>query len=119
MKKKIIISLIAIVLLVASFFSGSYINEKRNLDARVLRCRTFISFAIDKVENEDFADQSVMKALASNIYAAYQFCDDVNVADQLHDLWNYVLDESDETGAKEVVLQELKSTLNYYNTPAK
>ena len=58
-----------------------------------------------------------MKALASNIYAAYLFCDDVKVAGQLHDLWNYVLFYSDETGAKEIVLQELTATLKSFDPP--
>lgn len=120
--RKTIIGLISVIiclLLVASFFVGSHVREQKLLDARIQRCRTFISFAIDKAEKEDFADQSAMKALASNIYAAYQYCDDVKEAELLHDLWNYVLLYSDDSGAKEIVLQELYAVLNAYYPPAK
>lgn len=119
MKKKIISCLIVLALLTASFFTGSYVKEQKNLDARVQRCRTFVSFALDKAENEDYSDQAVMKALASNIYAAYQYCDDENTTAQLHDLWNYVLDHSDDAGSKDVVIQELRGVINSYKAPKK
>lgn len=114
-----LISVIVCLLLIASFFLGSHMNEQKQLDARIQRCRTFISFALDKAENEDFTDQSAIKALASNIYAAYQYCDDVKEAELLHDLWNYVVLHSDDPGAKEIVLQELHEALNTYYPPAK
>lgn len=114
-----LISVIVCLLLVASFFAGSYVREQKQLDARIQRCRTFISFAVDKAENEDFADQSVTRALASNIYAAYQYCDDIKEAALLHDLWNYVLNYSDDSGAKEIVVQKLHEALNTYYPPAK
>ena len=120
--RKMIIGLISVIvclLLVGSYFVGSHAKEQQQLDARIHRCRTFISFAIDKAENEDFADQSAMKALASNVYAAYQYCDDVIEAERLHDLWNYVLLYSDDSGAKEIVLQELHEVFNSYYPPAK
>ena len=114
-----LISVIVCLLLVGSFFIGSHVKEQQQLDARIQRCRTFISFALDKAENEDFSDQSAIKALASNIYAAYQYCDDVKEAELLHDLWNYVLLYSDDSGAKDIVLQELHGALNSYYPPAK
>lgn len=114
-----LIGVIVCLLLVASFFVGSHVKEQQQLDARIQRCRTFITFALDKAGNEDFTDQSAMKALASNIYAAYQYCDDVKEAELLHDLWNYVLLYSDDSGAKEIVLQELREALNTYYPPAK
>ncbi|MCR4722462.1 MAG: hypothetical protein K5629_01635 [Eubacteriales bacterium] len=121
--RKVIIRLITVIvcllLIVASFFLGSHIRELKQLESRKQRCRTFISFAINKAENEDFADQSSMKALASNIYAACQYSDDVTEADLLHYLWNFVLFHSDEPGAKEIVLQELNKALNQYHPPVK
>ena len=119
---KTIISLISVIvclLLVASFFVGGHVKEQKQLSDRIQRCRTFISFAIDKAEKEDLADQSVIRALASNIYAAYQYCDGVKEAGLLHDLWNYVLRYGDDSGARETVLRELNAVFNSYNPPEK
>ncbi len=59
-----------------------------------------------------------MKALISNVYAAYQFCDDSKSADQLHDLWNYLIFESDSNldDTKEIVLRELNAVLRSIKT---
>ena len=119
MKKKIIICFTIVILLVASFFAGSYVKELEQNEARIYRCRTMISFAIDKTEKENIDEPSVRAALASNIYAAYQYCDDVTTAEQIHDLWNYVLNEGDKSAAKEIVAQELNAIFNSYHPPKK
>lgn len=119
MKKKIIICFTIVILLVASFFAGSYVKELEQNEARIYRCRTMISFAIDKAEKENIDEPSVRAALASNIYAAYQYCDDVTTAEQIHDLWNYVLNEGDNSAAKEIVVQELNAIFNSYHPPKK
>ena len=36
-----------------------------------------------------------MEAVISNVYAAYQFCDNPNVSNLLHDLWNELIFEGD------------------------
>lgn len=115
MKKasKIAVAIGLIVIIVASYFVGCHITEQKNSRTRTERCRTLITFAIDKAENEDLTDQGVMKALISNVYAAYQFCDESKSANQLHELWNYLIFESDSNidDIKEVVLRELNAVL--------
>ena len=115
MKKKILICLIVIALLTASFFAGGYVKEQKHIENRLQRCCTLISFAIDKAENESLSDQSTMNALTSNVYAAYEFCDDTISAKQLHDLWNYLLHTTDnEEDVKFVTLQELNGVLKAF-----
>ena len=71
-------------------------------------------FAIDKAENGDLTDQGTMRGLISNVYAAYQFCDNSKSANQLHDLWNYLVFESDGSTAvgAEIALRELNAVLH-------
>ena len=111
--KKVLISIILIVITVASFFAGRYVTQVENTNFRSGRCCTLISFAIDKAENGNLADQGTMRALSSNVYAAYQFCDNTTVANQLHDLWNLLIFESDDNleNAKEIALIELNDAL--------
>ena len=92
--------------------------QQRNSAVRIERCCTLILFAIDKAENGDLADQGTMKALISNVYAAYQFCDDTTLANQLHDLWNFLIFESDDSldFVKEISLIELNDILRAIKT---
>ena len=116
--KKVFISVILIIVMAASFFAGRNITQVENSNTRSERCCTLISFAIDKTENEDLTDQGVMRALISNVYAAYQFCDDSVVANQLHDLWNFLIFESDGDleSVKEIALKELNDALRAIKT---
>lgn len=116
--RKLLFSIALIVIMIASFFAGSYITEKENSENRIEHCGTLIEFAIDKAENEDLADQGVMRALISNVYAAYQFCDDSKSANQLHDLWNYLIFESDGNvdTVKDITLRELNAVLRSVKT---
>ena len=111
--KKAFISIILIVIIVASVFVGRYLAQVENTNTRNLHCCTLISFAIDKAENGDLADQGTMRALISNVYAAYQFCDNTTVANQLHDLWNFLIFESDGNleSAKEIASIDLNDAL--------
>ena len=115
MKKssKFIGLIVIIALIVASFFVGSYVSEQKNNHARMERCKTLMMFAIDKAENGDLTDQGTMRGFISNVYAAYQFCDDSKSAKQLHDLWNYLIFESDSSidNVKEIALRELNTVL--------
>lgn len=113
MNKKVFISITLIVIIFASFFVGRYVTQVENIHTRSGRCSTLIVFAIDKAENEDLSDQGTMRALISNVYAAYQFCDNTTVANQLHDLWNFLIFESDDNidNAKEIALIELNDAL--------
>ena len=119
MKKITVACFVVVVLLVVSFMVGSYVNEQKQSKECISRCRTMISFAMEKAENENINEPSVRAALASNIYAAYQYCDDATAAEQIHDLWNYILNDGDDSAAKEIVLQELKVIFNSYHPPKK
>lgn len=120
MKKRstIFITIVLITLIVTSFFVGSYVTEQKNSNARIERCKTLIKFAIDKTENGDLTDKGTMRGLISNVYAAYQFCDNSKSANQLHDLWNYLIFESDDNTdvAKDITLRELNAVLQSIKT---
>ena len=111
--KKVLISIILMAVIVASFFAGRYVAQVENTHARSQRCCTLISFAIDKAENGDLADPGTMRAMISNVYAAYQSCDDAKLANQLHSLWNFLIFKSDDDleNAKEIALIELNGAL--------
>lgn len=116
--KKVIISILIIVAIVISFFAGRYVTQVENTNTRKAQCSTLIGFAIDKTENGDLADQGTMRALISNVYAAYQCCDNPTAANQLHDLWNFLIFESDGNleSAKDVALHELNDALRAVKT---
>lgn len=114
--KKAIFSVILIIAVAASFFVGKYVAQAENTYTRNARCCTLIGFAIDKAENGDLSDEGTMDALISNVYAAYQFCDDSKSANQLHDLWNFLIRSSGENvdSLKEIALSELNGVLRAF-----
>ncbi|MBR3841168.1 MAG: hypothetical protein IKM20_08540 [Erysipelotrichales bacterium] len=115
--KSLFLNIIIVVLIVVSFGAGSYIKEQEYRNSRIQRCGTLITFALDKVENGDISNQDTMEALISNIYAAYEYCDDPVLANQLHDLWNVLIFEGDDYAAVEdILLIELKSVLEAIRT---
>ena len=110
-RKKLLITTVLIALILASFLAGSHIKEQEFRNRRVQQCSTLISFAVAKVEHGDLADPNTMEALISNVYAAYQYCDNSIAANQLHDLWNFLIFEEDHTNTKEIVQTELNDVL--------
>lgn len=118
--RKILVSILLIGMLAASFFAGRYMAQLEHAKAGSAHCEQLISFAIDKAENDDLADPGTMRALISNVYAAYQFCDNTRVAAQLHDLWNFLIFESDSDleAAKETALIELNDAFQALKTGA-
>ena len=109
-KKTMLYSILIIGVVIVSFFAGTYVKEQEYSNSRVQRCKTLISFALDKVENGDISDQDTMEALISNIYAAYEVCDDPGLKSQLHDLWNVLIFDGDSyTVIKDILSVELRS----------
>ena len=109
-KKNLLIIIFGLVSIIVSFFMGAQIKEQQYLNDKKQRCLTIITFALDKVENQDLTDQDNVEALISNVYAAYELCDDPILKQQLHDLWNYLIFEADDLKAmKDISLIELKS----------
>ncbi len=104
---KVVIILTVVVIIGASFMFGKYTNAQKNIQSRQQHCNTLISFAIDKIETGDLQDPHTMSALVSNIYAAYEYCDDPALAGQLHDLWNTLIFDSDAYIGKEDTLVEI------------
>ena len=108
--KKLLLIGTVILLILASCFVGSHLTAQTYSSSRAQRCSTLLSFAIDKVEKENLADQHVVEALISNIYAAYQFCDDPYLATQLHDLWNSLIFEKEHyIGKEDTLVNQLKA----------
>lgn len=111
-KYKIITGIICLSLIIASFFAGGYIKEREYINGRKQQCETLVSLAIDKADNRDISEQGVMEALISNVYAAYELCDDPVLAEQLHDLWNTLIFESGSYDTmRDTALTKLKDIL--------
>ena len=112
MKKTIkIVTFVAFLIAIGvSFFIGRQTERKEYLDNRLQNCHTLISFAIDKVENQDISDPDTMEALISNVYAAYQFCDQPHLSEQLYDLWNtLIFDGNRYIGQEDMLVAQLRS----------
>lgn len=112
-KQKAVIRIVLIGIIILSFFAGRYVSQRENAQFRRDRCGTQIEFAISKLEKEDLADQGVMRALVSDVYGAYLLFDDAQAAARLHDLWNFLIFESDGDleNAKDAALTELNDLL--------
>ncbi len=87
-RKKIMSVFVSIVLILTAFFAGGLLKEQKNRQRRKEHCRALIDFALEKNENRDISNPGVMKAMISNVYAAYNFCEDSIMADELYNLWN-------------------------------
>lgn len=112
MKKTIKVLIFAALLITigASFFIGRHTKQQEYLDNRLQNCHTLISFAIDKVENQDISDPDIMEALISNVYAAYQFCDQPHLSEQLYDLWNtLIFDGNSYIGQEDMLVAQLRN----------
>lgn len=105
---KILITVVFVVSILAAAFAGSCIKEQEIRIDRTQRCHTLISFAIDKAETHDLSDPDIMESLISNVYAAYELCDDPNTSAQLHDLWNDLIFDGDRyIGSEDALVNQL------------
>ena len=112
MKKTMKVVILAAFLIVigVSFFIGRQAERQEYLDNRLQNCHTLISFAIDKAENQDISDPDIMEALISNVYAAYQFCDQPHLSEQLYDLWNtLIFDGNRYIGQEDMLVAQLRN----------
>ncbi len=104
----------AVIILIAAvctgFFAGRYTGEKRQAELREQKYNTMVSFAVDKLGNmEPEYNQDDMEALISNIYAAYEYCDDGSLSSAIHDLWNALIFDGENIAGME---DELITALN-------
>ena len=112
MKKtmKVVILAAFLIAIGVSFFIGRQTERQEYLDNRLQNCHTLISFAIDKAENQDISDPDIMEALISNVYAAYQFCDQPHLSEQLYDLWNtLIFDRNRYIGQEDMLVAQLRN----------
>lgn len=115
---KLVISIAFIISIAVSFFAGSHLKAQAQIEGRMQRCHTLLTFAIDKAENEDLSNQDLMEALISNVYAAYQFCDDPHLAAQLHNLWNtLIFEDSYPAGEADALAAQLRIILETMQAP--
>ena len=110
--RNLIIIAIFIIFVCLSFFAGNYFSNKENIKNREQTCKTMIVFAINKLENlQQQYESDEMEALISNIYAAYAYCDNDELASALHDLWNaLVFDGENIVGKENDLIKALKDT---------
>lgn len=107
--KKAAAAIIFILAVCISFFAGQYLSGKKQTEARAEKCHTMMTFAVDKLDEMSGGyDGDTMEAMISNIYAAYEYCDDPYMASALHDLWNALIFDGENISGKE---EELKSAL--------
>lgn len=111
--KKAAVAVIFILAVGISFFAGQYLSGKNQAEARAQKCRTMMTFAADKLDDMSEAyDEDTMEAMISNIYAAYEYCDEPDMASALHELWNALIFDGENISGKET---ELKSALGSGN----
>jgi len=109
---KIWILIVFIIVAGSSFMIGSYLKEQEQLEIRANHCKTLINFAIDKTEKQGLSDVDTISAIASNLYAAYHYCDDSVLAAEIHEVWNMLLfREDDYVGKEDELIFKLKSLL--------
>ena len=61
--------------------------------------------ASDKADAlSDKYEDDTMEALISNVYAAYQYCDDTELSAALHELWNALIFDGKNISGNEVEL---------------
>ena len=101
-KNRAIIVSLFIICIFASFFAGKSLSEKKYIKNREQQCKTQIVFAIDKIEDlkEEYNNDD-MEAIISNIYAAYEYCDNGTLSSSLHDLWNALIFDGENIKGKE------------------
>ena len=91
--------------------------EKTNAHMnRINRCNILISFAIDKIENENTSDPGILEAVISNVYAAYQFCDKPELSEKLHRIWNTLIFHESYTADNAEMLKEQLMEIREQNT---
>ena len=111
--KKAAAAVIFILAVCISFFAGQYLSGKKQTKTRAEKCQTMMTFAADKLDEMSGGyDEDTMEALISNVYAAYEYCDDPHMASALHDLWNALIFDGENISGKET---ELKSALQSGN----
>lgn len=100
--KKLFIVGVLIVSICLGAFAGHYVSNQNTLKDRGIKRETLISFAISRIEDlKNGYDEDNMETIISNVYAAVQFTDDVDLYFALHDLWNALIFDGENIVGKE------------------
>ena len=111
--KKIFMSVVAVVACCVSFAAGNTVCRQNMIESRNRKCNTLISFAVDKLDTlKNEYDSDVMEAVISNIYAAYEYCDEAEMKYALHNLWNALIFDGENINGNE---SELISALQNFD----
>ena len=119
MIKKVIITVIVIAVIVLSFMGGQYYEKKENIKVKNNKCNTYISFAISSLEHMKTyeGDETYLKAIISDIYAAKEITTDMELNSALHELWNALMfDGYNLENREDELIDALK---NYRDNPGK
>ncbi len=109
---KLLLAALALAALAGAFYAGRYTGAQEQTAKENARCRQYILFAMDKAQNKDLSDDMVMEALISNVYAAHELCQDVEISAELNDLWNTLMLRGEEVpGHEEALVQHLQGLL--------
>ena len=57
-KKNLLILILGLGLMIISFVMGAQLKEQQYLNDKKQRCHTIITFALDKVENQDLTNHN-------------------------------------------------------------
>ena len=108
--KKLFIVGVLIVSICLGAFAGHYVSNQNTLKDRGIKRETLISFAISRIEDlKNGYDEDNMETIISNVYAAVQFTDDVDLYFALHDLWNaLIFDGENIVGKEDDLIKALK-----------
>lgn len=112
--RKVFTSVVAVVACCLSFAVGNTVFRQNMLESKNRKCNTLISFAVDKLDTlKNEYDSDIMEAVISNVYAAYEYCDEEEMKYALHDLWNTLIFDCENINGNE---SELISALQNFDS---
>ena len=110
--KKTFIGVLIIFGLCLSFIGGKYYSDRQNINAKNQRCNTYISFAIDNIEELKSNDEEdILRNIISDIYAAREYTTNNELYLALYELWNALVFDGDNLSGRE---DELINALKGY-----
>ena len=111
----VLIAVFFVAGVVASFFAGDYMRDKAHKENQAELFETYISRAIDTVEQKGVTLEGAAEYIASNLWVAHELCDDPEISAELSDLWNTLVYEEDTfAGQEDVLTAKLEEILKRY-----
>ena len=98
-----------------SFLVGSHMSAKAHREEQAELFETYISRAIDTVEQKGVTLEGAAEYIASNLWVAHELCDDPEISAELSDLWNtLVYEEAAFAGQEAALTEKLEEILERY-----